>query len=105
MNNPDIEQLKIQVSVLEARIAALSGGSSEALDHIQGRLLPEATQAPGGAFFVRGDKVLYKQVSLREYDENNNLVAVGSETGTTPDSVDAGHSIKPTWDWTRLEDD
>jgi hypothetical protein len=48
-------------------------------------------------FEVRGTETLYKVVALREYDETDTLVAVGSESSP----LDTGHSLQPTWDWVR----
>lgn len=51
---------------------------------------------------VRGDRGLYKVRSLREYDELDVLIAVGSETGTSDASIDSGHSLQETWDYVRI---
>ncbi len=52
----------------------------------------------GGGIEVRGTKTLYMVVALREYDEDNALVAVGAES----DPLSAGHTLQPTWDWERI---
>ena len=46
---------------------------------------------------AKGDKVLYKGIFLREYDEDGTIVTVGSETTPLPE----GHTLKGTWDVTR----
>jgi hypothetical protein len=51
----------------------------------------------GGGLSVRGDKALYKVIVLREYDEDDVLVDIGSES----DPLTTGHTLEPTWDWTR----
>lgn len=48
-------------------------------------------------FAVEGTKTLYKVIALREYTEDGVLVAVGSESSP----LATGHTLKPTWDWTR----
>lgn len=50
----------------------------------------------------RGSRGLYKVTSCREYDELDQLVAVGSESGTTDTDLDAGHSLQATWDYVRI---
>jgi hypothetical protein len=75
---------------LEARIAALEGmqfGRS-----VRGG---EDEFPPPAGFRVRGTKQLYLPPILREYDADNNLIAVGSETGGE------GRKLLPTWDYLR----
>jgi len=64
----------------------------------------------GAGFEVLGDKVLYKGIFLREYDEDGVIVAAGSEINpadyATQELYDAalvaaGHTLKATWDYTR----
>lgn len=59
---------------------------------------------------IKGDKVLYKGVSLREYDEDGELVAVGDEIDPADYSTqeeyeealeNAEHTLKLTYDWMR----
>jgi len=45
---------------------------------------------------------LYQCLAVREYDEDGVLVAAGSETGTTPETIDTGHSLQWTPDWLRF---
>lgn len=68
----------------------------------------------GGGLSAKGDKVLYKGVFLREYDEDGVIVAAGSDLDpsdyTTQDEYEAaltaaGHTLKPTWDWMRTGTD
>jgi hypothetical protein len=67
-------------------------------------------QFPAPGFTARGDKVLYKGVHLREYDEEGVIVAPGDEIqpsdyGTQADYAaalaTAGHTLQPTWDFVR----
>ena len=59
---------------------------------------------------AEGDKVLYKGVFLREYDEDGVIVTAGSDINPADYGsqalyeaalVAAGHSLKPTWDVAR----
>jgi len=68
---------------------------------------------PVSQFKAAGDKVLRKGIFLREYDEEGNLVAAGSEINPADYATQAlyeaaltaaGHSLKPTWDWIRFVD-
>jgi hypothetical protein len=73
----------------------------------------------GGAYWgtivpdleILGEDVLYRPVIAREYDENGDLVAIGSELvpsdyashAAYKDALEAiGHTLKPTWDWFRF---
>ena len=61
-------------------------------------------------FLPKGDKVLYKGIFLREYDEDGTIVAAGSEINPADYATqalyetaltDAEHTLKATWDWMR----
>lgn len=59
---------------------------------------PEDKRGAGGGLTILGTQGLYKVPLLREYDENGNIVAVGSETWPT---LSTGHTLKMTWDYIR----
>ena len=69
-----------------------------------------AIWGPGGGINAKGDKVLYKGIFLREYNENGTIVAAGSEINPASYSTQAlyeaaltaaGHTLKYTNDWMR----
>jgi len=44
---------------------------------------------------------LYQVRAVREFDEDGELIAAGSETGTTVATIDAGHTLRWTYSWVR----
>lgn len=64
----------------------------------------------GGGLSAEGGQVLYKGVFLREYNAAGVIVAAGSDINPANYATlalyqaaltAAGHTLKPTWDWTR----
>ena len=71
--------------------AARAIGASETPS---GTFYRRRTGIRGGTATVKGTAALYRVALVREYDENDSLVAVGSET----DPLDTGHTLKLTYD-------
>lgn len=84
--NKEIQRLQEELKELQSITAYASGRGVTAVNR---------WITPGGGMDVKGTKVLYKVPVLREYDENGDLVDIGSET----DPLAAGHSLKWTIDW------
>ena len=123
----EVNQLKATIASLVSKVAALESAQStlESQAITAGdveRLLADSTLDIEGAASVRVDPPQYvppiqsveglpacdnvrHSLVGREYDENGTIVVVASETGTTPATIDAGHTLRFTSDFVRFNDE
>jgi hypothetical protein len=70
------------------------------IQSLQTQIRPIIEKPVSAGFAVRGTKTLFMVIALREYDEDGDLVAIGSESSP----LATGHTLEPTWDWTRAHE-
>ncbi len=112
---PDLDEdaPTVAVSEMDAIETTLSIMQGQ-IDELQARLLEaedNAVNPPDQAVATVvpnphpiGAPTLYMVDLYRERDEDMNLIAIGSETGTTRANIDDNHSLSKGPDWVRFHD-
>lgn len=104
------EVIELAKEAIPSALRNLDRGSASAGDTLKLNPAGVAEWGQGGGLSAKGDKVLYKGVFLREYDENGTIVAAGSEINPGDYATQAlyeaalvaiSHTLKATWDWLR----
>jgi len=112
-----VDENRVKQIAKDAVPLSLRGLDSDSLRKTGDTLKLSSNPAGDSAFWgvaagfnPAGDKVLYKGIFLREYDENGTIVAAGSDINPADYATQvlyeaaltaAGHTLTPTWDWVR----